>query len=192
MSLLLNLGTTPNGLEVRTQGWQTYMYDHPGSLVLGDYSFPVANFLSAAKHVLNARQHSTEGPSWTIEARKPHTQIVVSILGWEVGKGTPSHVEVGEYTLSLEDFLATTEYLLRNFNLNDSDPRVDFVHWVKQTENARKVILSEDDPRCLFMDRVVVLEPIQGYPAYYKGKLLNPNDRRLGTKDEADLFKTII
>ena len=51
--------------------------------------------------------------------------------------GLKSVVHLGDYEISMADFLSVAQYVLTNTNLDPNDPRLEFVKWVKSLEQVK-------------------------------------------------------
>lgn len=68
---------------------------------------------------------------------------------------TTTVVFIGDYSLSLTDFLALTDYVLTNTNL------------------------VKDDPRLTFVERIGRLKQVKGFPTFIAGKDVTGDAKRL-------------
>lgn len=82
MSLLLNNGTKPDGVEIKTFGFGTMQ----GIIYLGDYEISLSDFLCAAKYVLS---------NTDLEPNDPRLQFVKCIRETrEIGGYNPSKMRL--------------------------------------------------------------------------------------------------
>ena len=190
MSLQLNDGTEPENLEVRTYPWHEHVFDYPGTVIIGDYIFQIDAFLGTAKKVVEIKRSSGRPESWGLLRKNASSLLVVSTLGWSRSRSHPLFVKMGAYKLSMDDFLCVTTYVLTNFNLIDHDPRIHFVEWIRSHDVTLLKSLNDSDPRIAFIKRVIELQNVKGFPAYTCGKLANPYERRLATKEEVAYLKS--
>lgn len=74
-------------------------------------------------------------------------------------KSHPSNggrVLIGDYDLSMKDFVALAEYVLTNTDLQPDDPRLEFMDYVK-------TLVQTDDPRLELAENVKRMAKTKGH-----------------------------
>ncbi len=135
MSYVLDQGTKPEGVEVKTWNAST-LYIH--SCTASD-EISTKEFLAQAYELLNVPELTSDDPRRVFLA---NFGTITEIDGWDAGHkrydlaaypdytgcAEGKHVWVKDnYALSLLDFLFTVYYVLTNIDIERNDPRIDFV-----------------------------------------------------------------
>jgi len=148
MTLLLEMGTEPHGLPVKTFGIGKQI------VYLGDYEIPFTEFFETIFELLtdpqignnNAYVHFitylrsftvVDGFTEIFEGKKLKTKRLATELPCSPDEEDDSlfvggFVQVHDYKISIPDFYVLLAYLLSNSNLQKNDPRLEFLEKIKQ------------------------------------------------------------